>query len=63
MAAAQSPESPSSSKQSVRCRDCGNGAVVRTLPRGSRLVRDLRRPFRHLHDLRERAGGGPEAAA
>jgi hypothetical protein len=56
-------------KHSVRCPGCGYGAVVRALPeacpmcRGSRWEPDPRRPFRHLHDARERDGRGPGAPA
>jgi hypothetical protein len=68
MAAPPTHEPLSSPKHTVRCADCGYGAVVRVLPeacpmcRGSKWEPDLERPFRHLHDVGER-GHGPKQRA
>lgn len=57
------------SKQTVRCANCGYGAVVRVLPeacpmcRGSAWQPEARRRFGHLHDLLDDASRGPTPAA
>jgi hypothetical protein len=69
MAATSTYEPLSAPKHTVRCGNCGYGAIVRVLPEACPMCRDsswepdLRQPFRHRHDVREREGRGPEAAA
>lgn len=59
----------SSRRRSVRCSNCGYGAVVRVLPeacpmcRGSAWEPELRRPFRHLHDVVDDDDRGSTPAA
>jgi hypothetical protein len=59
-----------SPRQAVRCRNCGYGAVVRALPEACPMCRssawepEVRRPFRHLHDVFDDDDGrGPTPAA